>query len=117
MNVFNRAYLKLGLVSILFTLSFCFSCNLMIEYILNSNIKLVCDVYYEQISEKIKDDISLLKSANEYLTENEIIIDYLKNTDQNEDNINLKRQQVLFEIIDIEKILDTISFVDSINIV
>ncbi|MDE6357063.1 MAG: sensor domain-containing diguanylate cyclase, partial [Eubacteriales bacterium] len=31
--------------------------------------------------------------------------------------INLKRQQVLFEIIDIEKILDTISFVDSINIV
>ncbi len=117
MNVFNRTYLKLGIVSIFFTFAFYFFCNLMIEYILDSNMKLVCDVYYEQISSKVKNDILLLKSANEYLTENEVIIEYLKNADQLSDNIFTERQEVLYEVKNIEKILTTISFIDSINIV
>ena len=117
MNVFNKTYLRLALVSVTFTFIFYFFCNIMVQYILDANMKLVCDVYYEQISSKVKSDISLLKSANEYLTKNEIIVDYLKNGNKNSKDTSLEKQKVANEIKSIEKILSTISFVDSINIV
>lgn len=117
MNVFNKTYLRLALVSVTFTFIFYFFCNIMVQYILDANIKLVCDVYYEQISSKVKSDISLLKSANEYLTKNEIIVDYLKNGNKNSEDTSLEKQKVASEIKSIEKILSTISFVYSINIV
>ncbi|WP_250278344.1 bifunctional diguanylate cyclase/phosphodiesterase [[Clostridium] colinum] len=89
----------------------------MIEYILDSNMKLVCDVYYEQVSSKIKNDVVLLKSLNEYLTENEVIIKYLKE-DTNDNEKNLEGiDKVLNEINELDKLLGTISFADSISIV
>ena len=117
MNVFNRTYLKLILVSIIFTFIFYFFCNIMIESIFKSNMKLVCDVYYKQISEKVKNDILLLKSANEYLAENEVIMEYFKNGNKDLENIQSERKEVLDQVKDIEKILDSISFADTINII
>ena len=116
-NIFNRTYLKLALISIGFAVIFCFICNIMIESILNTNMKLVCDVYYEQISSKVKSDISLLKSANEYLANNEIVVEYLREKNKDQRNIKREREKVLNEVRDIEKILSTISFIDSINII
>ncbi len=115
MNVFNRTYLKLILVCVSFTLIFYLFCNMMTNHLLNYNIKLVCDVYYEQISAKIKDDISWLKSLNEYLAKNHIIIEYLNN---NSDSIedNEKKQRAIKKVKDIEQVLTTSSFVDSIKI-
>ena len=117
MNVFNRTYLKLILVSIIFTFIFYFFCNIMIGSIFKSNMKLVCDVYYKQISEKVKNDILLLKSANEYLAENEVIMEYFKNGNKDLENIQSERKEVLDQVKDIEKILDSISFADTINII
>lgn len=117
MNVFNRTYLKLILVSIIFIFIFYFFCNIMIESIFKSNMKLVCDVYYKQISEKVKNDILLLKSANEYLAENEVIMEYFKNGNKDLENIQSERKEVLDQVKDIEKILDSISFADTINII
>ncbi len=117
MNVFNRTYLKLGLVCIIFTFIFYFFCNLMVESILNSNMELVCDTYYKQVSDKVKSDIQLLKSANEYLTKNETVVNYLKIEDKNLDNLYIEREEVLTEVKSIENVLDTINFVGSINIV
>ena len=116
-NIFNRTYLKLALISIGFAVIFCFICNIMIESILNTNMKLVCDVYYEQISSKVKSDISLLKSANEYLANNEIVVEYLREKNKDQRNIKREREKVLNEVRDIEKILSTISLIDSINII
>ncbi len=117
MGVFNRTYLKLALVSVSFTLIFYFFCSIMIDYILHSNMNLVFDVYYKQISEKVKNDILLLKLSNEYLAENGVIIEYLKQSREDYENTTIKKEQVLDEVKDIEKVLSTISFVDSINIV
>lgn len=117
MGVFNRTYLKLALVSVSFTLIFYFFCSIMIDYILHSNMNLVFDVYYKQISEKVKNDILLLKLSNEYLAKNGAIIEYLKQSREDYENTTIKKEQVLDEVKDIEKVLSTISFVDSINIV
>lgn len=117
MGVFNRTYLKLALVSVSFTLIFYFFCSIMIDYILHSNMNLVFDVYYKQISEKVKNDILLLKLSNEYLAKNGVIIEYLKQSREDYENTTIKKEQVLDEVKDIEKVLSTISFVDSINIV
>lgn len=117
MGVFNRTYLKLALVSVSFTLIFYFFCSIMIDYILHSNMNLVFDVYYKQISEKVKNDILLLKLSNEYLAKNGVIIEYLKQSREDCENTTIKKEQVLDEVKDIEKVLSTISFVDSINIV
>lgn len=118
MNIFNKAYLKLGMVCITFTCIFYLFCSIMIDYILNSNMKIVCDVYYGQVSTKIKGDIAVLESANEYLAKNEVIIDYLIKA-QNGDLEDLKdeREEVLGQVKNVENILNSISFVDTVNIV
>lgn len=117
MKVFNRAYIKLLAICISFTLIFGFCCNIMVSHILDSNMQLVCDVYYKQISTKVKNDILLLKSANEYLAKNEVIIDYIQNSNQEIKHSQNEKNNLLSEINDIEKILNTISFVDAISIV
>ena len=117
MKVFNRTYLKLLTICISFTLVFGFFCNIMVSRILESNMKLVCDVYYKQISSKVINDIMLLKSANEYLAKNEVIIEYIRNPDQKIKHSEEEKEAILKEIQNIEKVLETVSFVDSINII
>lgn len=117
MNVFSRTYLKLVTISISFAIIFCFICNMMIESILNSNMNLVCDVYYKQMSVNVQSYISLLKSANEYLASNEIVVKYLTEKDKDEKYMEEERKKVLEEVIKIEENFNAISFINSINIV
>lgn len=117
MKLLKKAYVKLIIISFALTISFGFLCSQMLKYILDFNMKLVCDVYYEQVSLNVESDFELLKSASEYLASNNTIIEYLTEKDVESKERILKRDKVLNELKDIEKILDTISFVEAINIV
>ena len=115
MNIFNRTYLKLTSVCLCFTLIFYFFSSLMMNYVLENNMELVFDVYYKKSVRILDSDIKFLKFVTEYLSKNEVVLDYLENSKDGK-NVEGKKEGVLNQIGAVEKLVYKISFVDSIKI-
>ena len=113
----KKINVKLIIIASLFMMVFILSSGLLVEVILDKSVELTCNVYYNQISSRIDEEINLLKSTTEKISTDNKIINILNENKSFEELSKEESELILSEINTFEGILESSSFVETINIV
>ena len=113
----KKVNIKLIIIASMFMIIFVGANSLFVDSILDKSIELTCNVYQNQISSRIDEEISLLKITNEKIASDNKIISILNENRSVEELSREESELMLNEINTFEGILESSSFVETINIV
>ncbi|WP_122638723.1 bifunctional diguanylate cyclase/phosphodiesterase [Romboutsia sp. Marseille-P6047] len=112
----KKINIKLIIIASIFMIIFILANSFFVDSILDKSIELTCNVYHNQISSRIDEEIDLLKISTEKIANDNKIINIL---DENRSFEELSREEselILTEINAFEGVLKSSSFVKTINI-
>lgn len=107
---------KLNIIAIVFMLLFIVATSVLMNVILDSDVKLTANVHLNQVTSQLLKEINLLKETTEKIAENSKIIDIL---DQNRsfDDLDEEEKNIIIDQINLyEHNLKAARFVNNINL-
>lgn len=108
---------RLIIIAAIFMIVFILTNIYFIGEILDKSVKLTCNVFYDEISNVLSDEFTILEKTTQKISQNEIIIDIL-NRNKNYENITKEDLELMLNEIDVyEEIIKSVDFVENINIV
>ena len=115
MNI-KKFNIKIIILSILFVSFYTLANLIFLERAKENNISIVSDVFYEQITNRIKKDIGILKNLVDNISNNEKIKNILMENDDYRD-LDKEEKDIMIEQINMfEGIMSELSFVNTINV-
>ncbi len=115
MNI-KKFNIKIIILSILFVSFYTLANLIFLERAKENNISIVSDVFYEQITNRIKKDIGILKNLVDNISNNEKIKNILIENDDYND-LDQEEKDIMIEQINMfEGIMSELSFVNTINV-
>lgn len=112
----HKINIRLVMIVIGFMIIFVTGNNFLVNIILDKSVELTCNVYYNQISSRVHDEIDLLKITTEKIATDQKIINILDDNRRFEDLSKEESDLILEEIDTFEGILEVSSFAKTINI-
>lgn len=113
----KKINVRLIIIAGIFMIIFILANSFFVESILDKGVELTCNVHYNQISSSLEEEINLLKDVTEKIATDNKIISILN---ENRDFKELSEEEskiILNEINTFEGVLESSSFVETINIV
>lgn len=113
----KKINVRLIIIAGIFMIIFILANSFFVESILDKSVELTCNVHYNQISSSLEEEINLLKDVTEKIATDNKIISILN---ENRDFKELSEEEskiILNEINTFEGVLESSSFVETINIV